>query len=159
MGMGFLQGFSALDTLSEPSVKMATRMVAGVAVELAMVNAVGKSYDIFALLAEHSDKHGPLAQKIPNSAQFLYEAANSVPNGIEKFDKESLDKLEKESIQQLPYIPDGIDVVKGTEEDFQALKKYIHEFESDRDKAMFLNATTGSNVAFFLFLYTQSNFL
>ncbi|KAH8700252.1 hypothetical protein BGW36DRAFT_356916 [Talaromyces proteolyticus] len=138
---GFLRNFSSLDIRSERPVDTVKFHAARKAVELSMLGLVSESCLILELLPEHGNV--PNANVMPDEAQFLFEAIDKMPEGFERLGKEELKDLEEESIRKIPYLPEEVNVVNGSEDDFQALKSWIKELDSDEDIAWGLNATTG----------------
>jgi hypothetical protein len=141
--MGLLQNFYAVHILYERSAEQVAYIAAEKAIELAVLGLGDESITILELLAEQSDARGPLIRKIPQEAQFLYNVINKAPHGVGMLDAAELANLQRESLRRIPCLPDYIDIVDGTEEDFKKLQKWAKELESDEKQKWALNSTNG----------------
>jgi hypothetical protein len=155
---GFLQSFYSLHTLTNPSASSVAFYAARKAIEFAMLNVVSESCFLLSIVAQHSDRHGPFARRIPAEAQFLYEASHKVPVGVESMDQEELKNLEQElttnhflryltqdipdhvrfhleqNYSAYPYdlrvLPERVNVIGGDAKDFETLRSWVDQLES-----------------------------
>lgn len=127
---GFLRSFYSLGTLCDPFVISVADSTSRKAIELAMLGLPAEAQSILAILARHSNATDPLISRFPAESQFLYELTGYALVGVENNDKDELKRLEVELVRKIPYLPEGVDVLDGEEEDFQILKDWYELVKS-----------------------------
>jgi hypothetical protein len=144
MGAGLLQYDSPRSILFKSDTTSVVLGATRAAIDLGMLGCVDEGHSLITLVTSPPYDNLILTRIIPNTIQFLYEATGKeLPPGVEKLDNAGLDSLEQELNERLPYLADGVDVVNGSEEDYETLQKWIQDLEANDP---WVDATTGYSV-------------